>query len=208
MADERVVDDLPQTVGQLGKDLEDLRSTLLARMSRRPTGDVELTLRSTPKPGTLLLNGQTVNRVDYPDLWQWAQDQSLVIAGLFTSGNGTTTFGLPDFRGRVPVGVGTLGSDTYALGALGGAARVTLTEAQMPSHSHSGDTSTNGSHGGHFPGSQYLAQAGPDFGLAAWNSGGSGNGNHSHSLNVDDTGGDQAHENRPPYLALNFLIWA
>ena len=44
-------------------------------------------------------------------------------------------------QGRTLIGVGTLGSDTYAAGATGGAARVTLTTAEMPLHDHGGTTS-------------------------------------------------------------------
>lgn len=45
-------------------------------------------------------------------------------------------------QGRTLIGVGTLGSDTYAAGATGGAARVTLTTTEMPSHNHGGATGT------------------------------------------------------------------
>lgn len=45
-------------------------------------------------------------------------------------------------QGRTLIGVGTLGSDTYAAGATGGAARVTLTTTEMPSHGHGGATGT------------------------------------------------------------------
>ena len=46
-------------------------------------------------------------------------------------------------QGRTLMGVGTLGSDTYAAGETGGAARVTLTTAEMPAHNHGGNTGTN-----------------------------------------------------------------
>lgn len=79
---------------------------------------------------------------DYPIRgWARAEGQLLPIAGneaLFSllgttyGGNGTTTFALPDLRGRVPVGV----SDTVTLGHKGGSETVTLTQAQMPAHTH------------------------------------------------------------------------
>lgn len=46
-------------------------------------------------------------------------------------------------QGRVLIGVGTLGADTYAAGATGGASTVTLSAAQMPSHTHTGTTGVN-----------------------------------------------------------------
>ena len=46
-------------------------------------------------------------------------------------------------QGRTLIGEGTLGSDTYAAGATGGAARVTLTTSEMPAHNHGGETGDN-----------------------------------------------------------------
>lgn len=54
-------------------------------------------------------------------------------------------------QGRTLIGEGTLGTDTYAAGATGGAARVTLTTSEMPAHNHSGATgitSTDHTHTG------------------------------------------------------------
>jgi microcystin-dependent protein len=107
------------------------------RTFRRPTGDIEMSVLGVAKPNTLLCQGQTVSRATYAALWAWVQLNGLVGANLpFGAGDGSTSFTLPDFRGRVPIGVGTLGSDTYNLGNTGGAARFTLAESQMPSHGH------------------------------------------------------------------------
>lgn len=52
-------------------------------------------------------------------------------------GNGTTTFGLPDLRSRMPVGAGTYnGTYTYSLGTAAGAQTLTLTPSLMPAHVH------------------------------------------------------------------------
>lgn len=203
MGDDRPVEETTQQVAELQTALDDLKAQFASMVGRRPTGDIEPTVRSAAKTDTILLQGQTLNRTDYPRLWQWAQDQGLVVAGLFGAGNGTSTFTVPDFRGRMPIGVGTLGSDTYALGGTGGASTVTLTTAQMPSHAHT--TSGDGDHNGHFPGTSFLAANGPDLGLAAWNSSGNLGGQHGHTINP--TGGGTSHENRPPYLAINWLMW-
>lgn len=63
------------------------------------------------------------------------------LLGVNFGGNGTTTFALPDLRGRVPVHVGVTGrnSNSYAttnIGATGGTEAVALTQAQMPAHNH------------------------------------------------------------------------
>ena len=60
------------------------------------------------------------------------------ILGTTYGGDGITTFGLPDLRGRVPVGQGTgPGLTTVSDGQKYGASSVTLTQAQLPSHNHS-----------------------------------------------------------------------
>lgn len=141
--------------------------------------------------------------------------------------------GTPDLRDRFVVGAGT----SYAVGATGGAATVTLTEAQMPSHTHSiTATATSESAGAHThsvtdPGHVH-AIISPNYALAgvagAGNNGwinGSLNavsgaavtgisinsaGAHTHVVSVTataaTTGGGQAHENRPPYYALAYIM--
>ena len=59
------------------------------------------------------------------------------LLGTTYGGDGRTTFGLPDLRGRVPLGLGQgPGLSTYDLGQVGGEESVTLTTAQLPSHNH------------------------------------------------------------------------
>lgn len=64
------------------------------------------------------------------------QHQALyAILGPRYGGNGATTFGLPDLRGRVPAG---FGSQVGSMGSRGGLRQVTLTAAEMPHHTHGG----------------------------------------------------------------------
>lgn len=231
MSDTREVGDPAEEIGRLSAQLKDLESTILARLTTRPTGDIEPTLRTTPKPGTLLLNGQTVSRTQYAALWAWVQQNNLVRPGLFTNGDGSTTFGLPNFSGRVPIGAGTLGSDTYQVGDLVGEARVTLTVNQMPSHTHSGSTSSEshshsgtansaGGHGGHVNPANVNHNSGdgahgvhghpPTWGFTDGGHTHSisiNSASHSHSLSIGSAGGGQPHENRQPSIAINWLIW-
>lgn len=236
MADDRVLETPDEQLARVTKEFEDLRSTVLARLATRPTGDIEPTVRSTAKAGTLILNGQTPLRSDYPALWQWVQDNGLILANLFTNGNGTTTFGIPNFAGRIPVGVGTLGSDVYALGNAGGAAFLTLAVANLPSHDHnvSGSsngagghthgfgTSSDGGHSGHTnaPSSVGVATGGAsttnfpsfynnNFGTHSHTGGTDNQGSHSHTINVDvsPTGSGTAFDNRQAYIAINWMIY-
>lgn len=234
MSDDRPVEDPVDQVGRIQAELDDFKATMIARLSRKATGDVEPTIRTTAKDNTLILNGAQVSRETYGALWTWAQEQGLVITGLFTTGNGSTTFGLPDFRGRVPIGVGTLGSDSYALGALGGAATRVISTANLPahdhnvsgtasssgSHGHSGSTDGSGSHSGHNSGS-FAASNGAGSGFSVANTTQNSNGSHSHGININDAGSHThslninestvgsgtAFDVRQPSIAINWLIW-
>ena len=75
--------------------------------------------------GYLLCDGSAVDRTTYATLFG-------VIGTTFGSGDGSTTFNLPDLGGRVPLGV----SSTHLLGSTGGSETVTLTESELPAHVH------------------------------------------------------------------------
>jgi hypothetical protein len=104
--DDRPLEDPPEQVGRLEQDLADLRAMVNARMARRPTGDMELAFRPTPKDGTLVCNGQAVSRAQYPDLYQWAVDQGLM-GSAFGVGDGSTTFTVPDVKDRFLAAAGS-----------------------------------------------------------------------------------------------------
>lgn len=60
------------------------------------------------------------------------------LLGTMYGGDGRTSFGLPDLRGRMPIGAGQgPGLPSYRMGQKGGTFEVTLTEGQLPAHSHS-----------------------------------------------------------------------
>jgi microcystin-dependent protein len=113
------------------------------------------------------------------------------------------TNGTPNLRGRFIVGFDAGDADYNAVGKLGGAKQVTLTAAQMPSHSH----------GVNDPGHSHTYFRSPTSGLNV----GSGpnrqlNNESNESTSVASTGitiasagGGQAHENRPPYYTLAFV---
>jgi microcystin-dependent protein len=220
VADDRPVGDVVDELGALKKLVEDMRTTLMARTSRRPTGDIEPTIRTTAKPDTLILDGSTPLRADYPVLWQWVQDQSLILTGLFTVGNGTTTFGLPDWRGKVLRGKAA----AEAVGQAVGSDSLTLSTAQLPSHSHTAGNAGNhghsfstdgaGSHGGHNSGSFGVAAG---SGGAVSSNGDTSGGFHSHTggtTNVADhthtigsTGSGSSVDVRQASVAVNWLVY-
>ncbi len=135
------------------------------------TGTVLPFTKSTAPDGWIICNGSAYSRTTYANLFA-------VIGTTFGSGDGSTTFNVPDLRDRVAVGSGS----TYALADTGGEATHTLTVAEMPSHRHS------------------------ELGWAAIPGyASSGSGNYSGTY-TGYAGGSQAHNNMQPYVALNYII--
>ncbi len=125
------------------------------------------------------------------------------ILGITYGGNGTTTFALPDFRGRVPLSSGQgLGLSNYFLGEQAGNENIALTSSQMPSHTHL--VAALGSGG---------TQASPINGFPAIESTGTSM-NYSTSYSatfmnpqmLSTAGGSQPHYNIQPILCVNFII--
>jgi len=145
---------------------------------------------SASPTGFLLCNGQSVSRSTYSSLFA-------VITSLYGDGNGSSTFNVPDLRGRFVAGwdagtsVLTSVTANMVLGSsianTGGAQAITLAVAQMPAHTH--DITP-------------MRQDSPRTG------GGSGNVYDaiSGTVSTSSTGGDGAHSNIPPTMILNYII--
>ena len=147
-----------------------------------------------------------------PRNWAFCNGQLLPIAqntalfslvGTTYGGDGRTTFGLPDLRGRAPMQWGTgPGLSPRSLGQTGGAETRTLSQPKLPSHTHQlqcadGDADTED------PTGSLLAKSSP---LGDRQFGTGGNPTPMHPDVIGMTGGNQAHNNLPPYLAVNFII--
>lgn len=103
-------------------------------------GDLKVSARSSTPTGWLLCDGSAVSRATYSDLFS-------AIGTAYGTGDGSTTFNVPDYRGRTILGAGTGSSLTArALGDTGGAETHTLTTDEIPSHNHGGTTGSNGAH--------------------------------------------------------------
>lgn len=133
-----------------------------------------------------------------------AQNQALFsLLGTTYGGNGTTTFALPDMRGRVLVHNGQApgGPTTYTMGQIGGTESVTLTVTQMPAHSHTVNAvTTEGNQNlptNSIPADTKLLDK--EYSDAAANT-------TMKSTMINSTGGNQAHENRPPFITLKCII--
>jgi microcystin-dependent protein len=118
------------------------------------------------------------------------------LLGTQYGGNGTTNFALPDLRGRVPLHFGQgPGLSSYTEGQIGGVESVALSAAQLPAHTHSqpatsGDETTNRPNNA-VPARGGIYGANPDGSVLAA---------------TTSVGNNQPHENRQPFLVINYII--
>lgn len=130
--------------------------------------------------GWLLCDGSAIDRTTYADLFS-------VLGTTYGVGDNTSTFNLPDMRGKVPVGLNTKGVfDT--LGKSTGEETHKLTISEMPSHSHA-LAIAGGTDAGRIDRVDLA-----DYDYGRW---------YSH---VKETGGSQAHNNIQPSLVFNYII--
>ena len=136
-----------------------------------------------------------------------AQNSALFsILGTTYGGDGRTTFALPDLRGRVPINSGGNstgpGVSTYTLGERGGAEDVTLSTSQIPSHTHQARCQS-GDGNAASPVGNVCAD---DLGVSSATYSSAGANADMAAAAIANTGGNQAHNNIQPFLAVNFII--
>lgn len=175
------------------------------------------TFNETADDGFIFPFGQNLSRTTYAELYaKWGTT--------YGAGDGSTTFGCPDLRGRVLVGKDNMGGSTAGrvttagssldgtvLGAAGGAQNVTLTLGQTPAHTHSGNTGNDTpdhSHG------VAWGNQDQDFGIvsgganhAGTMSTGGASTRHTHPFTTDSQGSGEAHTNMQPSLVVNYQIY-
>lgn len=120
-------------------------------------------------------------------------------------GDGRTTFALPDLRGRVMIGSGQgAGLSTIRLGQRGGAENVTLTQTQLPAHTHTGHVNATSANGNADNPSGAVPARMPRN--RVYNSSADGTQMAADSVTVSGGGGGQATPVRDPYLAVKVCI--
>ncbi len=148
-----------------------------------------------------------------PRGWAFCEGQLLSISsnqalfsilGTTYGGDGRSTFALPDLRGRVPIQQGHgAGLSQHNLGSKGGGETVTLTKNQLASHNHTlgchvgkvadAETPANNTLGKENVGkAEIYSTVDPDATM--------------RSTSIGETGGNEAHNNMQPFLALNYII--
>jgi len=183
-------------------------------VTSKDVGDVFDTARSTAPAGSVLCYGQAISRTTYPDLFA-------AIGTQFGSGDGSTTFNVPDLRGRTVAGKDNMGGSAASrlagiivgttLGATAGAETIALTTSEMPVHTHGitvdGNTVTtritvnfislNGTTATNVI--TTLAGSTTNFDLTS--------NSHSHTATAGNNGAGGAHSNLQPTMILNKCIF-
>ena len=144
--------------------------------------------------GWALCDGQVLQISQYELLF--------ALIGNTYGGDGQTTFALPDMRGRVPISNGNSRTgQSYVLGQAAGTETVTLTQTQMPVHTHAANAQ---SEGGNItpPTSGFWARTA----VTSYETPGATvlSGMNAQAIGV--AGGNQPHENMMPFTTLSFII--
>ena len=134
---------------------------------------------STAPTGWLIADGSTVSRSTYSALFA-------VISTTYGVGDGSTTFVLPNLKGKVPVGRDSSDVAFDTMGETGGAKTHTLTIGEMPSHNHTQTLGGSISTVANVAGSYVVGDA--------------------NTSSTTSTGGGGAHNNLQPYITLNYII--
>lgn len=146
-------------------------------------GVIKMFSGSVPPLGWMLCNGAAISRIKYSKLFN-------VIGTTYGSGDGETTFNLPNLKGKTVVGLDETDNDFKTLGKIGGEKTHKLTIQEMPSHFHANEYTFEDTPG---TGWSYRVRRGGSEGTTDGSRDGL-------------TGGNQAHNNLQPYIVLNYII--
>lgn len=164
-------------------------------MSTPFIGEIRVFPYSFAPRGWVFCNGQILPILQNTALFS--------LIGTYYGGNGTTNFGLPDLRGRVPLHAGQgPGLSDYVIGEQTGEANHTLIASEVPAHNHSFHAAAGGKADG--TGVAGNSPASTATGVNVYSSA-SGNATMNASM-LAPVGSGAAHENQQPYLAVGYAI--
>lgn len=199
-----------QRITNLGAGVEASDAVRLDQLqSFMPAGMVVPYGGPTAPAGWLLCNGQAVSRTTYSSLYS-------AIGTRFGSGDGVSSFGVPDLRGRVIAGYDPSqsrlsgksgGVSSQYIGNSGGQEEHKLLVSQIPSHNHGGKTGWGGVHVHTTNGPASNEGVSGVHPMTRYGTALAGTSEHAgHDHTVSSQGGDQAHNNVQPTLILNYII--
>lgn len=178
----------------------------IAKLSPPPLGIVQMWAGSKVPKGYELCEGQQLKISDYPDMYD-AIGTTFNNAYSYNGSRYSTTSGyfrLPDLRGRFVVGYNVSDGDYNSYGRVGGEKKHSLTTSEMPSHSHAFRDyyyieafATGGISGNEYTGGRYSGSEATD---------GDNNYLYYKNHNTESAGYGYAHENRPPYYTLAYIM--
>lgn len=154
-----------------------------------PAGCLMQYAGATAPQGWIVCDGAEVSRTTYAILFS-------VIGTSYGAGDGSSTFNLPDLRGKVPVGAST----SYTLASTGGEATHFLSAEEMPSHKHALKAYNNTGNTS-IPTNAVLSKAGSTADFFQINPNVT-----MRESSIDLTGGGLSHNNMQPYLVVNYII--
>jgi microcystin-dependent protein len=163
-------------------------------MSQPYVGEIRMFGGNFPPAGWARCDGQLM------DISQ--NDTLFNLIGTTFGGDGQSTFGIPDLRGRIPIHMGTgSGLSNYVIGQSGGAETVTLNTQQIPSHTHpafcfSGGGGTQDPKAALWAGSDITQYAAPPPNTTMGNP----------PIPTTPDGGSQPHDNMIPFLVVEYII--
>ncbi|MGO9559130.1 MAG: phage tail protein [Acidimicrobiales bacterium] len=163
-------------------------------MSQPFVGEIRMFGGNFAPSGWAFCNGQTIAISQNSTLFN--------LIGTTYGGNGSTTFNLPDLRGRRGVHQGTgSGLSTYVIGESGGVETVTLTVNELASHDHSATAVAESGTVSAPSGNSFAQWADDPFAPAS-----TGSPAVLSTAAMSSIGGNEPHENRSPYLVVSYII--
>lgn len=167
--------------------------------ARFPIASVIANAANAVPTGWILADGAAISRTTYADLF-------VAIGTTYGVGDGSTTFNVPDVKGRIPVGYDASIGGFNNYGQTGGEITHTLTAAEMPSHTHSqaSHSHTIGTRLTGITGSNLVAPGSstPTIAGTTQTNADSGSANPA----IGSAGSDGAHNNLQPYIVLPYII--
>jgi microcystin-dependent protein len=179
-------------------------------LNNLPIGTIMTYSASTSLTNWLICDGSAISRTTYSSLFS-------LIGTTYGIGNNSTTFNLPDLKGKTLVGFNSSELEFNSLGKTGGSKTHTLTSAEMPIHSHTQDPHGHVISANSFAGDRQIVMGplggdGDKYGIADSNSDISSNTAVVYARNTtatnQNTGGGGSHNNLQPYMALSYIIKA
>jgi len=165
-----------------------------------PAGSISMYAGSTAPTGYLLCDGSAVSRTTYADLFT-------AIGTTYGTGDGSTTFNVPNVKGKVPVGRDSGDTSFDTLGETGGEKTHTLTTTEMPSHTHIQNAHRHDLRIGGASGGSTAYKHETASGITNDETSGARGVRPDYTTATNqDTGGGGAHNNLQPYIVFNYII--